>query len=63
VEIDIRMVDKLSSDRAYVTKVFNQVCADPTITAKILNHYKIGPHFHAYLLGNVSSKLGGSPCW
>jgi hypothetical protein len=62
VEIDIRTSDK-SSDKAHVTKAFNEVCKDPSVTAKILHHYDKGPHFHTYLLGNVDKKLGGSACW
>jgi hypothetical protein len=63
VEIDIRTSDKLRSDKAHVTKAYNEICKDKNVTATILNHYGINPHFHAYLLGNVSSKLGGSACW
>ena len=63
VEIDIRTSDKLLSDTEHVTKAFNEVCKDPNVTATILNHYLKDPHFHAYLLGNVDKKLGGSACW
>jgi hypothetical protein len=68
VEIDIQIKNHQNNDINHVRKTYDEVCKDPQVTAKILYHYKKGPHFHAYLLGDLgktqaNKELGSSPCW
>jgi hypothetical protein len=62
VEVDLRTSSQSKPNRK---RIYEAICAieEEILPPTLLYHYDKGPHFHAYLLGNIDKKLGGSDCW